>query len=93
MTSDKRKKTDLLNLILKSNENNHYTLGKILKQIRLEAFLTQQELAEQLDIKRQQIQKYEYDIFKPSSKRLQDILDICDCYRFNFSDLIKEYYL
>lgn len=48
-------------------------VGKLIRQIRREAGLTQQHLAERVGIKFQQIQKYETGANRVSASRLWDI--------------------
>lgn len=86
-----KKYRDLLLQTLKQEKQD--TLGDILKYVRKCSFMTQKELGEELGITRQQIQKYEYNIFKPSPKRLQEILNICDDVYMDFYTLIKNYYI
>ena len=48
-------------------------LGKRIRDRREELKLTQEELAEQLDVSRQAISKWEADLSKPSKDNLQEL--------------------
>lgn len=58
------------------------TLGSILKAMRICRGETQASLAKKLGTCRQHIQKWEYDVFRPSPKRLKQITQTL---RFNSS--------
>lgn len=54
------------------------TYGSLIKQAREEQRLTQEQLAEELDISRQAVSKWEADLSKPTREKLDRLSDILD---------------
>ncbi len=70
---------------------NVQTLGKLIKIMRLSRGYTQLNLANALDTCRQHIQKWEYEICKPSPEHLDKLLDVLK-YRSTLN-VIRQYYI
>lgn len=82
-----------LEFLTSLNEANTQRLGYTLKFLRLANGYTQKEMADRLGTCRQHIQKWEYNIAKPTPKRLTQILELFDDYPMPHSELIRKYYL
>ena len=64
------------------------TFGENLRKLRLNVNLTQEEVAEKLQITRQSISKWEQDIALPS---IIFIVPIMKIYKCSFKDIFKNY--
>jgi transcriptional regulator with XRE-family HTH domain len=64
-------------------------VGKIIRQIRRDAGMTQQHLAEQVGVKFQQIQKYETGANRVSASRLWEIARVLDTPVHEFFETYK----
>lgn len=84
--------SDLYN---KNKSENLYTLGEVLKILRLEAQLSQAALAKKLNTITQHVQKWEYGYIKPRPENLKKIIDVCadPADSSLFSQLIRMYYI
>ena len=54
------------------------TYGTRIKQAREDLRLTQEQLAEQLDVSRQAVSKWEADLSRPTREKLDRLSDILD---------------
>jgi transcriptional regulator with XRE-family HTH domain len=67
--------------ILEANhtkEDHHMTYGKRIRQARENLRLTQEQLAEQLDVSRQAVSKWEADLSRPTREKLDRLSEILD---------------
>lgn len=69
---------------------NYDTLGQLIKAIRQSRGHTQRSLASKLGTCRQHIQKWEYGICRPTTKRLDQLLDLLG-YRCKIEIITKFY--
>lgn len=81
--------------LLKATENSLNkvaTLGDVLKMLRKMNGYTQKALGEKLCTCRQHVQKWEYDIFRPTPQHLKCILELFDSIAL-YKPLIWQFYV
>ena len=52
-------------------------VGQLIRKVRLEAGLSQDQLSEMLDVRRSNISQYEHKGVCPNVYRFEDILNVC----------------
>lgn len=71
---------------IKGEEGNHMTVGKRIQQLRKQANLTQEQLAEKLSVSRQAVSKWESDFNQPDIKTL---IALAEIFEVTVDDLVR----